>query len=261
MADREIYSNASVVLVALEVRHPSSEPSPDTLNALKAAVAPSFPLYRPAKLVSLTPAFEVEESTIAHRYFARDLTAAVTFRPGSIVVETTNYDRYESFRMWISLALRACADCSLIDGVERVGLRYIDEIRVPQLEAVDDWAEWLDPSLLCPLEVAKAAGLGVEGWQGTAAFFDGASTHLVLRHGPRHGHALDPTGDLRRSNVEPGPFYLLDIDSYWEAEGPIPELNPETVLATCDQIHAPVGGVFEGLITERLRQEVLRNGE
>jgi hypothetical protein len=44
-------------------------------------------------------------------------------------------------------ALRARAAVGGIDGVERVGLRYVDEIRVPDLTP-GDWAPWLDPTLI-----------------------------------------------------------------------------------------------------------------
>jgi uncharacterized protein (TIGR04255 family) len=51
----------------------------------------------------------------------------------------------------------------------------------------------------------------------------------------------------------------MDIDSFWTPEGPIPEYDRDMLVSTCDQLHMPVRRLFESMITDRLREEVLRS--
>ena len=79
----------------------------------------------------------------------------------------------------------------------------------------------------------------------------------MLRYGPRTGYAVEPRGQLRRATTPTGAFFLLDFDSFWETPDAAPEFETEELLAKCDDLHAPVRKLFEGLITPRLRKEVL----
>jgi len=75
---------------------------------------------------------------------------------------------------------------------------------------------------------------------------------------PRDGYAVDPGGELKRSAPVPGAFFLLDIDSYWTPSEGIPEFDVGQLLTTSEDLHAPVRRLFESLITDELREEVLR---
>ena len=72
---------------------------------------------------------------------------------------------------------------------------------------------------------------------------------------------MDPAGDLKRSTPAPGPYFLLDIDSFWTPSDDVPVFDEDKIVSVCDDLHSPVRDMFEGLITERLRQEVLRSVE
>ena len=139
-------------------------------------------------------------------------------------------------------------------------LRYIDEIRIPDTVPVNEtWADWVDGSLLGPAPMGSRLGLLAAEWQGLVRFDAGPGRSIVLRYGPREGYAVDPGGDLKRPMADSGPFFLLDIDSFWTPTGEIPEFDSGRILAVVDELHAPVSQLFETLITERLRSEVLRN--
>lgn len=83
----------------------------------------------------------------------------------------------------------------------------------------------------------------------------------MLRYGPREGFAVEPGGDLKRSTPTPGPFFLMDIDSFWAPSEGVPEFAVTALLATCDELHAPVRTWFERLVTDRLRAEVFRHAQ
>lgn len=261
--DKEIYPKAPIVLAALEVRHPAVEPlsQPDQ-NRMKRLLGNYVPILREATVVNVqgTVGAGPPEVTImtVPKFFSRDRTTAVTFRADAFVIETTKYVRYERMRAVAAAVLDARQEVAPVDGVERLGLRYIDEIRVPGMEgAGGPWDEWVASTLTGPTHVGEQIGLPALQWQGTTLFQNGPERTMVLRYGPRDGYAVDPAGDLKRSAPPPGPFFLIDIDSFWEPENVL-EMERERLLRASDDLHMPVRRLFEALITEKLRKEVLR---
>ena len=199
--------------------------------------------------------------TKALRWSSRDKRTVVTVRPDSISVETTKYRRYEDVRLLLEKSLTALADAIVPDGVTRIGLRYIDEIRVPSNDdsGIPRWDEWVDGSLLGPHDIEIGQGLLPVRNEGASAFSGGDSTRLVLRYGAQDTYVVGSTPQLRRPLPAPGPLFKLDIDSYWQPED-IPAFAPARILAMADKLHGPVRSIFEGLITDKLRNEVLRRG-
>ncbi len=262
MMDREVYPSAPVVLVALEVRHPAAAPmNAAAVSRAKKVLSGVTPLAGEAQMttVTITPgATNQHIIEVAPRFSSRDRTTAVTFRLGAVVVETTRYDHYERLREIAERAFEAREAAGSVDGIERVGLRYIDEIRVPGAEDLLSWSQWVDSALVGPAPLAAAHGLTTAQWQGVTVFEGTDRSALVLRYGPRDGYAVDPGGELRRPAPGPGPFFLLDIDSYW-APDDVPAFDLQALLERCDALHKPVRGLFESLITDKLREEVLRN--
>jgi uncharacterized protein (TIGR04255 family) len=266
MEEREVYPNAPLVLVALEVRHPVADSLTHAQRLkIKQQLAAEAPIMRTGQLTQLTavqtagapavaPEMRVEEFP---RYFSRDNTTAVSVRAEAVVVESTRYSHWEQLRALAAKVLQARQEVGGIDGVERVGLRYINEVRVSGGPA-HDWAPWIDSTLLGPAMIGGQVGLVADQWQGIAAFSPGPERTVVLRYGPREGFAVDPGGDLKRPTPTPGPFFLLDVDSFWTPGEGTPEFEVEKLLAICDELHTPVRRLFECLITEQLRKEVLR---
>lgn len=269
MEEREVYPNAPVVLVALEIRHPTADPLTAVhRNAIKRRLSRYAPIMRMGRVQQVTlvqaaggpPSVTSEQSPEFPRYFSRDNTLAVAVRDDAIVLETTKYDRWERLREVLAEILQVRQEIGGVDGVERVGLRYIDEIRVDH-DQTPGWEPWVHPTLLGPAPLGEELGLAASEWQGIISFIPGPERTLVLRYGPRQGFAVSPGGDLKRSTPSPGPFFLLDIDSFWSPSDGTPEFDTKTLLDTCDELHAPVRDLFECLIAERLREEVFRHGD
>jgi uncharacterized protein (TIGR04255 family) len=263
MDSREVYPNASVVLAVLEIRHPTAGPLSRAAQVkVKQLLAGKLPLQRSATMMSVqggagtVPGVTTER---APRYMSRDRTMSVTFRNEALVIETTRYERYELLRDTVALAIEARQAVEPVDGIERLGLRYIDEIRVPDCGEAPSWVCWVDSTLLGPSAVGTRLGLETRLWQGVTVFNNGPDRMIAVRYGPGEGYAVDPAGEMKRPTPPPGPFFLMDIDSSWTPSADVPEFDAETILAACDELHNPVRMLFEGLITERLRKEVLRN--
>jgi uncharacterized protein (TIGR04255 family) len=263
VSDREVYPNAVAVLVAVEARHPETELlSSGEQSEMKRLLASTFPLPQPLSVQTITatlPASPTVSEQLLPRYATRDQTTAVTFNTQAVVVETTRHANFEHLLELVRVAIDARQKVAPVAGLMRLGLRYVDEVRVPDLsEGAAGWSEWVDTSLLGPVPLASNLGLVPEQWQGAAMFGRGEGRKLIVRYGPREGFAVAPGGPLQRPTPPPGAFFLLDIDSFWLPTGDVPEFTVDMIVDLCVDLHKPVSGLFERLITERLREEVLR---
>lgn len=258
-----MYQNAPVVFVALEMRHPSAgTPSPTQQRKIKQQLGATLPILRTGQIANIqavvgdsAPTVHVEKFP---KFFSRDGTLSVAFLDSRVVVETTRYEGWAKLRAVAAQAARARQGNGDIDGIERVGLRYINEVRVPG-DIGTNWEPWVNAHLLGAKEIGGSLGLSTVGWQGVTVFSQGSEYTVVLRYGPADGYAVDPGGDLKRPiATAPGPYFLIDIDSAWAPSKGVPEFDAESLRTTVDEIHRPVDELFESLITERLREEVLR---
>lgn len=198
------------------------------------------------------------------RFVTRDRTTALVVKEGALVLETTTYEGWEeSFRPAIRDVVEALQSVSRPDGVLRLGLRYIDEIRVPGIDDVPgDWRGYIDDHLLAAASGEFIpASLQPAVWQGTVQYNTTTDSTLTVRYGPQQGHAVNPKGATRRKNPPaPGLFFLLDSDSFWQADDEVPEFDVEMIMERCDLLHAPTREFFQIAVTDKLREEVFDDG-
>ncbi|MFF7259488.1 TIGR04255 family protein [Streptomyces sp. NPDC008159] len=264
MGHREIYPNPPLALSVVELRHTTTPAlSEADQAALKAALGESFPLAKPARRgmnLKVGPAGIAQEALLDPRFMARDTTAAITYRTDAIVVETTRYARRGSLRELLHQAVEARQKIAPADGIERLGVRYINEVRAPGIEGPADWTRWITAPLASVAGLAPDSTHPALSWQGMAVFGTPASG-VVLRHGTLEGYAVDPAGDLRRKTPHPGPFYLIDLDSYWVPDQEKPPLGWEIIEERFNETALAAYSLFEQLITDEFRQEVLRRDQ
>jgi uncharacterized protein (TIGR04255 family) len=267
---QEVYPNAPIALTACEVRFP-----PGGLPILDADVADLAHLLgdvlpivqsqqRQQVTVDINQGRAKPPSVIAERIVQltdRIQSIVVQVAPESVVIKTADYQGWDRFRPLLGRVLRATRDVPDPNGYVRVGLRYIDEIRLPEGGGeVVDWSGYLNEALLAPAALSVADAMLVpSGWQTIVQFEAGPQHTVVVRYGPGDGHAVNPAEPPRRPRTPAlGPYFLLDIDSYWEAGGTIPEFDPDEIAALCDRLHRPVRALFDATVTDRLRDDVLR---
>ena len=268
--NEEIYPNAPIVLMVAEIKHTEhGQLDEKQSRTISEAVRETLPLREEDTEQNITftgitdgtqPPVQVTQTKVL-RWSSRDRRTILTVKPDTISVDTTQYHRYTNIRELLGRALAALADATSLDGVTRIGLRYIDEIRVPSEDdsGLPEWGEWVDGSLLGPHGIDLGHGLSPATNEGTSVFAGDDATRLVLRYGAQDAYVVGSTLQLRRPLPSPGPLFKLDIDSYWQPED-VPEFNPDVILAMADRLHEPVRSMFEGLITDKLRNEVLRRG-
>jgi uncharacterized protein (TIGR04255 family) len=262
--EHEVYPRAPVVVATVEVRH-SETPSltqPER-RSVKEALSRWTPIQRSSKQVIVTGvvgAAGASDQAFEEfpRYLSRDSMLSISFRKEAVVIEATRYDGWLEFKSIIEAAIEVRAQIGAPDALERVGIRYLNEVR-PEDGTLIDWTEWLDPAVLGPIGLAESVGLEAKQWQGQAIYGPSEGRSLVLRYAPGEGQAVETGQELVRAKFTPGPFMWIDIDSFWLHDATLPEFDTKEILAKCVDLHTPLRTLFERLITPKLR-EVIRRG-
>ena len=189
------------------------------------------------------------------RYVNRDNTLAASMKTQAVVIETTAYTQLRGIgRRRDAGHGRSLA--VLVDrrgGTHRPALRPRDPSPARAWMAASSGANWIAEPLLGPQRIAPG-GLTLTEWQGAAVYREAQpGKSMIVRYGPGVGQALDPNYHLRRTMpAQQGPFFLLDIDSFWTPAGSIPEYDRNAVLTTFQDLYEPARTVFQEMLTSRL---------
>jgi len=262
---RRRYRHAPLAYVIFQVVHPSSAPvGRGDEEALKRALRSYVPLASREVLSQLEITGQLNgavgpQTRVRNdeqlRFTSRDKRTSVIFAPNAVTLETTRYETWEELRELATAALEARMGIAPVDGVERVGLRYLDEVRVPDVSA-PGWGEWINPQLAAP---ALAPDVLRPHQQQSVVQYTTDSPEVVvaLRYGAVDGpSAVQGSPLLVTAPPASGPFFLIDTDASW-TPAEVPPLDPASVLEKADDLHNYVKELFEASLTDRLRQEVL----
>jgi uncharacterized protein (TIGR04255 family) len=264
LPDREIYPNDSLQLVAFELRMPyvpNFAGQEAAAAALYARLRDTLPIIGPAPVAAVQiqageGGVSTREAPIPLRLLNRTRTLSVTISPTALIVETSDYGRIEVFEAVIHELLEAAGPD--VAGIERVGLRYINEIRVPGVTTVNDWRGYINPTLLAGLDIDS--NFSAEAIHGMIQYGFGGDRHVNMRFGALpEGGIVNPAGPLRFKPSDGGPYFLIDLDSFWTTpDDEMPEFTVDRAMDICLSLRPPLHTLFEAAITDRLREEVLR---
>jgi uncharacterized protein (TIGR04255 family) len=187
---------------------------------------------------------------------------AVVVMPSRISVDTTKYSTFSEFLAFLGRVLDAVASVAPGRACRRLGLRYVDEIRLPSAEPgnVEQWRGWVDDALFPGVAFRERAGNARREIAGVVddSSDDGFGVRFAWHTG--NGHAVQPNGPLIVPDPsESGPYLALDTDSYWMARPgtEVLGLGDPALLDRVRRLHEPVQDYFEMTLTDRLRNEVL----
>jgi uncharacterized protein (TIGR04255 family) len=210
---------------------------------------------------ALIPTLEGLVTTSGARFVDASRHRAVLVTPVRIAVDTTRYSTFNEFSGFLEEVIGAVSEVAPGRACRRLGLRYVDEIRVPGTEPgnVGQWSEWVDAALLPAAALRPTAGRRELSGAIDDTFADGFGVRFAWHTGT--GHAVNPSGPLLVPDPsEPGPYFALDTDSYWSATPgtEILGLGDAALVQRIQRLHEPVQEFFETSLTDRLRNEVLR---
>lgn len=259
---REVFPSSPLALVAAEVRFNDSARlrQQTTVDAISIALEHAFPVqeqFHQAELEVHLGAGPQVSQTSGRTFKNSTSTAVATLSSGRLSLETTAYSNFAEFRELMLVCCRSVVDAGVTPSLQRVGLRYIDEIRVPDAAVQDArrWDKWIDPRLVGHLTIGPQSAQ-VQQTEGVVTYRLPESSGLNIRFAalPR-GAVISPAALVRQEFNADQPLFVLDFDGYQEFGGPDATLmSVEVIARTLDAVHAPTGEAFQSSITEEARQ-------
>lgn len=260
MTAREKLLNPPIRLVSFELRFPIRRRLATRIvwDAFEEVFASDLPLVELLAQEDDETQLPTDSNDPIFRRRTSERDWAVTLRYGALTVETTAYSTYEGLRARIDAAVKALESVPATLSFTRLGLRFINEIRVPGLRTIADWKPYINPSLLLPAE-SQPPGLSASWMQAGLGFHSTAGKeHAYAAYGPLPSSSLEPDGVLQLKE-QSGPCFMLDIDSFLAGSPKLPvAATRKEVLDVVDRLHDSVEAIFDWSITPRLRDEVLR---
>lgn len=261
---KEIYPNAPLQLVAFELRFPLTLKviADETVSHFQEALSKDVPILEKVMEGGVAVSANGQQLLPAqqlYKLFSKDRRSAVTLQQSAVVVESSHYQRYAVFRGLVERVLGALAEAVNIPGIARVGLRYINEIRVPaEILGPADWGAYIARDLLQPLSLAP--DLPATEMMTRLSFSRGSGKSLAMIYGALpQGEIVGSSGPMavREKDVST-PVFILDLDSAFTPPEGLDDFAPEHVIDICDDLRGPARDLFEASITDELRNEVLR---
>lgn len=160
----------------------------------------------------------VEQQQVAAKVYqfadaSRDWTVTLTLN--SVGLEARNYTDYADFSERVLSLVDAARKVYRIESRQRLGLRYVNEIRHPSVRTAGDWTSLINPQLLGPLADEGLSSRFNFSYQEAGLQLDNGQ--LTLRHGhfAQGTTVAPPPGIVPQPQTDP--FYLLDFDAFDEA--------------------------------------------
>lgn len=260
-AKREVFPNSPLALVAAEVRFTDAPRlrQPETLDAIAVAVESSLPVHTQVEggfniqIVNGQPQMQVVTGRLMKNV---ESTSAMSVFPDRLLFETTAYTEYATFKETVIGCAKAVVDAGVTLAVLRVGLRYLDEIRVPDPKVTDarQWGEWIDRRLVDHLQLGPDTAPVIRA-EGAISYDLGDRKGLNFRFAALQSGAVVVTNNLvRKPFADDEPCFVLDFDGYQDFTGSQATLlNTGVVAGSLDAVHGPAGETFQNAITDQAR--------
>lgn len=243
--DRSRLERSPLELVVFQVRYENRLVVSDPAVALavhEVLGGPSGPYGRidPAEGTSLSVAVgtgptAVSESKLSGWRLVGDDGWVVSLMPDHVGLETTAYTTWDEFEPRLHGLLDAVQEHVEPAIEQRIGLRYVDQIRELQIADAAGWEPYIRPELLGPI-------LHPQFGPAVRATFQQVLVELErgVTCGLRHGTAQNETGTMD---------YVLDYDVFREGGR---GFDPAAIKAAASAFNTYALQLFQASITETL---------
>lgn len=260
-----------LVYAVLEIRVPFSPKlvTHDSANRLSGLLT-NLPVLRKEQRQRVTQSDGGVSVTAEQgwRLLNRESTHSLVVTDSTIIYETTRYPGFEKFQSEVRECLEAVAEVAAPVGYDRLGLRYVNEIRPEKpVASFSEWEDFISPNLVTSLTELEATVTGgcvsadtpceLGSVESTLVFALPENSALTLRLANLDGQGIVGNAPLRRYEVpSPSPFFVVDFDAYWpRTSTDIRAFEVDDVVDLMDRVHTPVKSAFNWATTENYREE------
>ena len=257
--NREVFPETPLALVAAEIRFTDAARlrQQQTKDEVAIALEERFPFAEPLQQAgfNLTPTASPEiQQRIGVVLKNAKSTETLTVMSESLTYETTAYTNFDDLLEAVTAACDALIEANVRPAMRRVGLRYIDEVRVPEaITDVRQWGKWIDRRLIDQLGVGPD-DVPATMTQSVSTYDLGGGKGLNFRYAALNQGTVVVPQFLKRPAIESGPFFVLDFDGFHDfTGGQVVSLGSATVRESLSAVHVPCGTAFQRSITDEAR--------
>jgi uncharacterized protein (TIGR04255 family) len=193
----------------------------DAVIAFQEAIRQTYPRYakQQAMAMLITPQGVQQQPAPAaqHRFDDSDGIFTAILTPDFVALETSRYADIDDFVSRVVALAETVEEHYAPAEIQRVGLRFINELRLTSADPKAEMREAVTPALLGASGADELVG-AVTGAQQILEL-SGDDSRMLVRHGLhlQGGTTVDPLGQPQQSNPRLAPpFYLMDIDAFAE---------------------------------------------
>jgi uncharacterized protein (TIGR04255 family) len=194
-----------------------------------------------------------QEGPPLHRFESPD-GVGVTLAPDFIALETRAYEHFEDFADRLVDLLGHVADLYEPPEMPRVGLRFVNELRLPSASPQDEMRRAITPRLLGAAATEELASSIVRSEQ--LIELSDERGNMLVRHGlfPDGGTTVQSQLAPPDAGVLNQSFYLLDIDAYRQEALPF---DAEVAHDRAINFNEYIRSFFAWAVPEAYRREVM----
>jgi len=185
-------------------------------------------------------------TTDRFEFLNRDNSLGIILSPSSLIIQTTTYSDFETFENSVGVALKTINSVVNIDLVERIGLRYIDVVRLKDKES---FADYLKPGLLG----IETKDLGIKNWISRSESLGVTPLgSLVVRWSQSENSVplnVIPSSMSVSIQLQPKEIAtLLDFDHF--IEGSL-DFDVDTIVSKLGELHDGIDQAFRNSVTSK----------
>lgn len=239
--ERIVFARNPLKVVVAQIRFPPaySLADPAGLAAAQAALSGRYPISLPrTQEITVVAAPDGPVPPVIQpgpaRFGDESGTWVVSVGTDTASLETTRYESWVDFRARLYELLTMVHSQGQPVRVERLGIRYVDEIVSVETTAVPDWQAFIAPSLLGHADAPWIDGRVKRSLQQVSMSIGDDGLNLT------HGYVRNPDGSEYPST------YVMDTDIF--TEQPV-AFDLEELLERADRYHRWAWNLFRRSIT------------
>jgi uncharacterized protein (TIGR04255 family) len=240
---RRIYEKNPLKLAICQIRFPVATrfEQPGFVAPFEEAVRTRFPRVSQEQQVLITVSAGAPSPPAmapSWRFQTTDGSTSALLARDALTLETTAYSRFEEFAPLVKLLFEGLAGLD-IRFRERLGLRYVNEIRHPDAQTASAWTRFINPAMLGTVGGELLGDDVIHALENIRLREEDAT--VTITHGFVGKDVVPQNGD---------PFYQLDID--FGDDRPV-EFDTERTLEQVSSFHDRISNLFEMSINDAMR--------